>query len=103
MPRGSDRVGGSSSVLSQAWGQGFLRLFRTWEAYRRTRYIAHLTVPSGGPPIEGGHMSPDEVVLGSDYKRFPPHVLLANFFGSNANPDEKFSAPVKHDSLVAMS
>jgi hypothetical protein len=48
-------------------------------------------------------MSPDEVVLGSDYKRFPPHVLLANFFGSNANPDEKFSAPVKHDSLVAMS
>jgi hypothetical protein len=47
-------------------------------------------------------MSPDEVVLGSDYKRFPPHVLLANFFGSNANPGEKFSAPVKHDSFVAI-
>jgi hypothetical protein len=48
-------------------------------------------------------MGSDEVVLGSDYKRFSPHVVLANFFGSNANPEEKFSAPVKHDSFVAVS
>jgi hypothetical protein len=45
-------------------------------------------------------MGSDEVVLVSDYKRFSPHVLLANFHGSNGNPEEKFSAPVKLDSFV---
>jgi hypothetical protein len=47
-------------------------------------------------------MSPDEVVLGSDCKRFSSHILLGNFFGINANPEEKFSAPVKDDSFVAV-